>query len=41
MEGYGELFAESYMLYLNDPSLFMLIRRNMYDYFVKRFPRKN
>ena len=39
-ESYNQLFAESFMLYVNDPDLFKLIRPNMYEYFAKHFPRK-
>lgn len=37
---YQQLFAESFTLYVNDPELFKLIRPNIYDYFLKHYPRK-
>jgi hypothetical protein len=39
-ENYNQLFAESFMLYVNDPDLFKLIRPHLYEYFAKHFPRK-
>ncbi len=33
-----ELFAESFMLFTNDPGLLQTIRPNIYAYFVKQFP---
>jgi Domain of unknown function (DUF4157) len=33
-----ELFAESFALYVNDPNLFRVLRPNLYQYFVSRFP---
>jgi hypothetical protein len=33
-----ELFAESFALYVNDPNLFRILRPNVYQYFVSRFP---
>jgi hypothetical protein len=33
-----ELFAESFALYVNDPNLFRVLRPNLYQYFVSKFP---
>lgn len=36
---YEELFAESYAIYMTDPDRLRLMRPNVYQYFVGRYPR--